>query len=58
MEKFLTAEDVREALRISDVTLWRWRRNGKIVALKTPGGMLRFREADVQLVLEEEAATT
>ena len=56
MERFLTAEEVRENLRISEPTLWRWRRDGKIKALRLPyGRMLRFREADVLRVLEEES---
>ena len=55
MERLLTAEEVREALQVSGVTLWRWRREGKLVALKTPGGSLRFREEDVLKALEQEA---
>lgn len=55
MERLLTAEEVRRYLRISEMTLWRWRQAGKLVALRTPGGQLRFREEDVQRVLEAEA---
>lgn len=56
MEKFLTAEEVREGLSVSEPTLWRWRRDGKIKAFRLPyGRMLRFRERDVLKVLEEEA---
>lgn len=54
MERFLTADEVRKSLRVSEPTLWRWRRDGKLQALKLPGGGLRFREADVLKVLEAE----
>ncbi len=55
MERILMADEVCEYLRVSDSTLWRWCRDGKITALRTPGGRLRFRESDVQKVLREEA---
>ena len=55
MERLLMADEVREYLRVSDSTLWRWCRDGKITTLRTPGGRLRFRESDVQKVLREEA---
>lgn len=55
MERFLTAEEVRKSLRVSEPTLWRWRRDGKLQALKLPGGGVRFREAAVLKVLQEEA---
>lgn len=54
-ERLLTLEEVCRYFRISRTALWHWRQAGKIVALKTPGGGLRFRESDVQRVLEEEA---
>ena len=58
MERFLTTKEVRESLRVSEPTLWRWRKSGRLVALKLPGGRgVRFREADVLKVLEEEAVT-
>ena len=56
MERFLTTKEVRESLRVSEPTLWRWRRNGKLRALLLPGGRgVRFREVDVLKVLKEEA---
>ena len=58
MEQLLTTEEVCQHFRISATTLWRWRQAGKLVALKTPGGTLRFRESDVLKVLEEEAVPT
>lgn len=56
MERFLTTKEVRESLRVSEPTLWRWRRTGKLQALKLPGGRgVRFRETDVLKALQEEA---
>ena len=55
MEKLLTVQEVCQHLQVDRDTLWRWRRAGRIAALKTPGGQLRFRESDVQKVLEREA---
>ena len=55
MERLMVANEVCEYLRVSGATLWRWCRDGKITALRTPGGRLRFRESDVQKVLGEEA---
>ncbi len=57
MEKLLTAGEVCRHFRINPSTLWRWRRAGKVVALLTPGGMPRFRESDVDKVLEEESVS-
>ncbi len=58
MEQLLTTDEVCRHFRISATTLWRWRRDGRLVALKTPGGQLRFRESDVLKVLQEEAVPT
>jgi len=55
VEKYLTAEEVRVNLRISEPTLWRWRREGRLRAFKLAGWGVRFREADVLAVLKEEA---
>ena len=55
METLLTAREVRKSLRVSEPTLWRWRRDGKLKALKLPGGGVRFRDADVLKVLRDES---
>ena len=54
LERLLTQEEVSDHFRVNISTLWRWRRAGKIVALKTPGRRLRFRASDVAQVLEKE----
>ncbi len=55
MERLLTSNEVRNHFKIAPTTIWRWRKSGKLLALKTPGGQLRFRESDLLRVLEEEA---
>ena len=57
MEKLLTVQEVCRDLQIDRDTLWRWRQRGRITALKTPGGGVRFREADVLKALQEEPAS-
>ena len=53
----MTSDEAKQALRVSALTLWRWRRAGKLVAFKLPGGGLRYREQDLINVLEEESVT-
>lgn len=55
MERLLTSGEVCDYFKIAATTLWRWRQAGKIIALRTPGGQLRFKESAVKKVLEEEA---
>ena len=55
-ERLYTAGEVCQYFRVSRTALWRWRQDGKLTALKTPGGGLRFREADVEKALKEEPA--
>ncbi len=55
MERLWTQAEVAEYLRVDLSTIWKWRRQGKLTGLKTPGGQLRFRERDVLKALEEEA---
>ena len=54
----MTSDDAKQALRVSALTLWRWRRQGKLTAFKLPGGGLRYREQDLINVLKEEYPTT
>ena len=57
MERLWTQAEVAEYLRVDLSTIWKWRRQGKLTGLKTPGGQLRFRQASVLRLLEEEATT-
>ena len=53
-EQLLTVEEVCQYLRITRATVDNWRQAGKLVALKTPGGHLRFRLSEIQRLLKEE----
>ena len=57
MEGWMTQAEAMKALRVSALSLWRWRRDGKLVAHKLPGGGLRYREQDLLNVLERESVT-
>lgn len=57
METLLTATDVCQVLRIHKSTLWRWLAAGQIQSLRTPTGRLRFRQSDVEEVLEADRET-
>jgi excisionase family DNA binding protein len=47
----LTSAQVCAYLAISTVTLWKWRKEGKINAYRLPNEELRFRMADVKALL-------
>lgn len=53
MEKLLyTANEVCEMLDVSVQTLWRWRKSGKLRAVKISGAV-KFRGKDIEKLLEE-----
>jgi len=51
MPELLTPEEVRETLRISRPTLYRWCSDGTLPALRLPRGTLRFRREDIERVM-------
>jgi excisionase family DNA binding protein len=52
MGKSLSPRDAADRLGITTDTLRRWDREGRIEAQRTPGGQRRYREADVNALLE------
>ena len=50
-EQFLSLEDVASRLQVSDQTVRRWVKSGKLTAYK-PGLEYRIREADLQRFIE------
>ena len=48
----LTARQVGELLGYSPGTVLRWTRQGKLPALKLPGGAIRYREDELERWLE------
>lgn len=58
IERMLTSREVRDMFRVSQVTLWRWCRDGKISAdliVRTPGNQLRFRADGIEELLKIQA---
>jgi excisionase family DNA binding protein len=50
-EEFLTTEETAKALRVTSVTLWRWRKSGHIRGIKV-GGKLIFAKSEIMRVIE------
>jgi excisionase family DNA binding protein len=53
-EKLLTTGDVAALYRVDAKSVARWVKNGKLTAVRTPGGRLRFREAEIRALLNPE----
>ena len=51
----LTPAEVRLALHVSDKTLWRWAREGKLASIRTLGGHRRYSLAQVEALLKAAA---
>jgi excisionase family DNA binding protein len=49
----LKTEDVAERFQVTRSTVARWVASGDLVAVKTPGGRLRFRPEDVERLFEK-----
>ena len=47
----LTTTEVANALRAHPETVRRWVRDGRLLAIELPGGMLRFRREDIERLL-------
>lgn len=47
----LTVQQVADLFGVSESSVTRWARIGRIVSVRTPGGSLRFRREDVQAFL-------
>jgi excisionase family DNA binding protein len=46
-ERLLTPEEVAALFRVHPRTVGRWRRSGRLVAVRTPGGQYRHPESAV-----------
>ncbi len=54
MEKLRSLNEVADAWGVDYMTVWRWVQNGKLPAIRLPGGRLRVKESEVHRVLGEE----
>lgn len=50
-EVYLTAEVVKETVKVSDSTLWRWAKTGMLVPVMV-GGQKRYRQSDIDRLVE------
>jgi excisionase family DNA binding protein len=48
---YLTSAEVAAAFRVDMKTVARWTKAGKLTATRTPGGHLRFRQAEIEALL-------
>jgi excisionase family DNA binding protein len=53
--RLLTCRQVADWLGVTVETVLRWHRRGELPGFKLPGGMLRFREDDLDEWLEQHA---
>lgn len=56
-EPDLSMSDVVRRIGVSEGTIRRWERQGRIVAYRSPGGHRRFRAADVERLRSTKAAS-
>lgn len=47
----LTTGEVAAALRVTESTVARWARSGRLSVVRLPGGTFRFRRSDVERLL-------
>jgi len=52
-ENLLTPKEVAMLFRVDPKTVTRWAKAGKLTAIKTLGGHRRYKESEVQLLLQE-----
>ena len=52
--RLLTATEVARLLRVGPTNVHRGAATGRLVGVRTPGGRWRFRESDVQHLLDED----
>jgi excisionase family DNA binding protein len=53
--RLLTPSEVARLFRVDPKTVTRWAANGRLNSIKTPGGQRRFRESEVNDLLERLA---
>ena len=53
MDKLLTLKETEQLLNVSKSTLQRWDNSGKLIALRTEGGHRRYRQSDIQRLVDE-----
>lgn len=57
-ESLMTSREVAAVFNVSPYTVTRWAGSGKLPHLRTVGGHLRFREADMRVVLQAQGGAS
>lgn len=52
-ETLFTPADAAALFRVCAKTITRWAKDGKLPAVRTPGGHRRYRAADLRVLLED-----
>lgn len=55
-ESLLTTKQVADLFHVSPSSVSRWVKDGRLAAIRTPGGGLRFRVEDVSAFLKREGS--
>lgn len=55
-DELLTTRQVAEAFRVKRGSVSRWVKDGRLGAVRTPGGRLRIRRSDVEAFLAQTVA--
>ena len=54
-EQWMSLGEAASRLGVDEATLRHWADTGRVKTFRTPGGHRRFREGDVQALLQQEA---
>ncbi|MCD6209486.1 MAG: IS607 family transposase [Methanophagales archaeon] len=54
MERYLRRGEAARILGVAELTLYRWTKEGKIRAVRTPGGEYRYPESEIYRILGEQ----
>ena len=54
MERYLRRGEAARILGVAELTLYRWTKEGKIRAVRTPGGEYRYPESEIYRILREQ----
>jgi excisionase family DNA binding protein len=57
IDRMLSPGEVAVLFRVSPKTVTRWAKQGKVHAIRTPGGHRRYRESEVRALLDHAGTT-
>jgi putative resolvase len=51
INRLLTAKQAAQLLQVSEETIWRWVRAGKMKAVRLPSGRIRIEESEIRRIM-------